>query len=67
MVVSRKSTCATELQEKPATFFHGTLFLPESMTDKLWLFRLGHLTDIFQNEQSEPVTSRQTTESTGCQ
>ena len=52
VVVSRKSICATELQAKSA------------FPDKLWLFILGYLADIFsflKNERSLSFEGEQLT------
>lgn len=38
--------------ELTSHFFHGTPFLVERTTDRLCLFRLGYLVDIFWNKVS---------------
>ena len=50
-------------------FFHGKPFIPEKNDWQMnWLFRLEYLAGIFsKNEQSESVTSRETTDSIQCQ
>lgn len=47
--VSRKSACMNSWLVSSTTYFllHGTPFLVERMTDKLCLFWLGYLADIF--------------------
>lgn len=58
MVISRESPCVIVSQEvnKPLLFFHGTPFSLER-TDKLWLFRLWYLADIF-SKRNKRITCR---------
>lgn len=46
----------SELQAEPAGFFHGAPFLLERITDKLCLFRLGYLADIFSKMNRERLS-----------
>ena len=48
MCVSRKSTCAVWGVSSTGLFFtEHQFYLKQLLTDKVWLFRLGYLTDIF--------------------
>lgn len=52
-----------ELWAELAALFVEHHFLLEKMTNKVWLFRFGHLADIYGDKWSEPVTTRKTTDS----
>ena len=41
-----------------SSFLHGNKFVLERTADKVWLFRLGYLADIFPQMNNESVTSR---------
>ena len=47
MTVSRKRFCAVEFLAEVAAVFSTIFYLREQLTDKLGLFKLGYLADIF--------------------
>lgn len=44
----RKSICVTEFQTEPDTFFiECDIYFKEQLTDKIWLYKLRYLADVF--------------------
>lgn len=63
MTVSRKRFCAIEFLAEVAAVFSAIFYLREQLMDKLGLFKLGYLADIFLkiNEVSLSLQGKQLT------
>ena len=63
MTVSRKRFCAVEFLAEVSAVFSTIFYLREQLTDKLGLFKLGYLADIFLkiNEVSLSLQGKQLT------